>query len=83
MYKHTHKYKYKYKYISREKKDFGKFGLLLSYGWTKTTVLRQFYIYDLQTLVSDFGGSLGLFVGFSFFMVWDLVKDAIILGANR
>ena len=63
--------------LAREKKDFGQFGLLLSYGWTKTTILREFYIYDFQTLVSDFGGSLGLFVGFSFFLLWDFCKDSI------
>ena len=39
-------------------------------------------VIDFLTLVSNFGGSLGLFVGFSFFMVWDLVKDAILLGAK-
>ena len=66
-----------YKVAAREKKDFGKFQLLLSYSSTKVTVLKEFYLYDFRTLVSDFGGSLGLFVGFSFFMLWDFCKDSI------
>ena len=28
--------------------------------------------YDILTFVANFGGTLGLFVGFSFFMFWDL-----------
>ena len=66
-----------YKVAAREKKDFGKFQLLLSYSSTKVTVVKEFYLYDFPTLVSDFGGSLGLFVGFSFFMLWDFCIDSI------
>ena len=65
---------------------------------------KEYYIYPLLSLVSDFGelflhngvgvkdpdvrikkrngllfhlkgGSLGLFVGFSFFALWDIIKD--------
>ena len=31
--------------------------------------------YDLVSLVGDVGGTLGLFVGFSFFSLWDTFKD--------
>ena len=31
--------------------------------------------YDIVSLVSDIGGTLGLFVGFSFFAFWDILKD--------
>ena len=31
--------------------------------------------YDIVSLVSDIGGTLGLFVGFSFYAFWDILKD--------
>ena len=43
---------------------------------------HQVPVIDFLTLVSNYGGSLGLFVGFSFFMMWDLFKEAIALGAK-
>ena len=30
-------------------------------------------VYDGLTFVANFGGTLGLFDGFSFFMLWDLI----------
>ena len=38
-------------------------------------LLHQVISYDIVSLVSDIGGTLGLFVGFSFFAFWDIVKD--------
>ena len=35
--------------------------------------------YDLASLVADIGGTLGLFVGFSFFSLWDTFKDLALL----
>ena len=32
-------------------------------------------IYPWQSLVAEFGGALGLFLGFSFLTIWDLVID--------
>ena len=72
-------------------------------------VKKEYYIYPLLSLVSDFGelylhngvdekdpdvrikkrngllfhfkgGSLGLFVGFSFFALWDIIKDWAAVG---
>jgi len=53
----------------------GEFGLTLSYGSVAVTVKKEVYNYDFVSMVSDFGGSLGLFVGFSFFALWDYIKD--------
>ena len=33
-------------------------------------VLREEEAYSILTFVADFGGILGLFLGFNFFMVW-------------
>ena len=34
-------------------------------------------IYPFASFVAEFGGALGLFLGFSFIMVWDGVKSFI------
>ena len=67
----------------------------------KLKVKKEYYIYPLLSLVSDFGewcecdvwgdnatgsetflpgGSLGLFIGFSFFALWDIFKDCATVG---
>ena len=38
------------------------------------TVLREQWSYPIISLVADTGGILGLFIGFNFLMVWDLMK---------
>ena len=39
----------------------------------------QVISYGIVSLVSDFGGTLGLFVGFSFFSLWDIFRDLSIV----
>ena len=38
---------------------------------SKTKVETEELIYPMSTLVAEFGGTLGLFLGFSFISVWD------------
>ena len=38
------------------------------------TVRRETLVYPLSSLVAEVGGALGLFVGFSFIMVWDSIE---------
>ena len=33
--------------------------------------------YPLMTLLADFGGVLGLFIGFNFLMIWDVIVFVI------
>ena len=40
---------------------------------TDIKVETEALVYPFTTLVSDFGGSLGLFLGFSFLMLWDWI----------
>ena len=55
------------------KEDLGIFRFSLSLVSTDIRVEEQALLYNFITLVSNFGGSLGLFLGFSFFMVWDWI----------
>ena len=45
------------------------FSLWASSG--ETTVKTELLIYPLSALVAEFGGTLGLFLGFSFITLWD------------
>ena len=63
--------------IETDLRDFNIFGVVFTYGSLGTTVLREYLIYPFDSLVSDFGGTLGLFVGFSFVTLWDLIQLVI------
>ena len=60
------------------KSPLGHFGISMMFGSLTTTVHREYYIYPILSFISDIGGSLGLFIGFSFFMMWDILKEFII-----
>ena len=62
--------------------SWGSWGLFISFGNLVTRVRKEVYVYPILDLVSNFGGSLGLFVGFSFFSLWDVLKDVFILGGS-
>ena len=38
---------------------------------------KQAYVYPWTSLVAEFGGTLGLFVGFSFLMIWDFFDEVV------
>ena len=44
-----------------------------------TSVEREVLIYSLQSLVAEFGGTLGLFLGFSFMTLWDGAETVVSL----
>ena len=41
------------------------------------TLEKEVLAYDGLTFVANFGGTLGLFIGFSFFSVWDLILPLV------
>ena len=47
---------------------------LISFSTNVLTVLEEQYVYPMDSFIAEFGGALGLFLGFSFMMVWDLIQ---------
>ena len=53
---------------------YGPSGLLLENTSPFMTVESESLLYPLTSLVAEFGGTLGLFLGFSFMWLWDGVE---------
>ena len=47
------------------------FWFLFNYVSSDVRVETETYVYPLMSFVSEFGGGLGLFLGFSFLTFWD------------
>jgi hypothetical protein len=45
-----------------------------------TTVEKEMLVYPLASLVAEFGGTLGIFLGFSFMALWDVAAELVGLG---
>ena len=41
------------------------------------TVKTEAFLYDERSLLAEFGGALGLFLGFSFYMLWETFEHII------
>ena len=54
------------------------FAFGINFVSTDVRIEREVAIYPLLSFVSELGGSLGLFLGFSFLAIWDLI-DYLIL----
>ena len=48
-------------------------------GFAKLEVVeeKEAFVYDFISFVSEFGGALGLFLGFSFLSIWDLFEPLL------
>ena len=53
--------------------------LVFKFKWLDNELKQETekYSYNELTLLANFGGALGLFVGFSFFMLWDFFMIVI------
>ena len=54
------------------------FGVGMMFPSTEVTLEEEEFVYPFVSFVAEFGGALGLFLGFSFLMVWDFVHCIII-----
>ena len=43
-------------------------------GAKKFRKRKEVEVYPVESFISEFGGALGLFVGFSFMMIWDIIE---------
>ena len=43
-----------------------------------TLIEEEVLVYSFQSLIAELGGSLGLFLGFSFMTIWDGLKNVVI-----
>jgi hypothetical protein len=63
-----------FKLAGTPKKQNNGFGLIFQFARTEIVEEKEAYVYGFVSFVSEFGGALGLFLGFSFFMAWELVE---------
>ena len=57
-------------------------GYMFGFSTNTVTVKQEAYLYPLSSLVAEFGGTLGLFVGFSFLTLWEILLWLIKLFAS-
>ena len=74
---------HEYRVVATDLRDFNSFGVVFTYASLGTTVLREYLIYPFDSLVSDFGGTLGLFVGFSFVALWDVIQLLVTFSCHK
>ena len=53
-------------------------GLMIIFGSGITNVAKEQEIYPISSFIAEFGGCLGLFLGFSFIMVFDCFQKALL-----
>ena len=52
-------------------------GFAISFASTEVTVKEEVLIYPITSFLAEVGGSLGMFLGFSLLMVWDVFSSVI------
>ena len=60
-----------YKLVQRVDGFFLDYGLGVSYSTTEVVVEEEQWVYPPVSFLAEFGGALGMFLGFSFMLVWD------------
>ena len=53
------------------------------YASNTVLVRKEEIAFPLDSLVADVGGILGLFIGFNFLMIWELIIDFVLILMNK
>ena len=53
----------------------GKLGYAYTFASNSVILKEEAYLYPFISFLAEFGGSLGLFLGFSFLSLWDVIID--------
>ena len=61
----------------------GGVGVIIGFSSNRLTVKEEKYVYPLESFVAEFGGCLGLFLGFSFLGTFEFVAPMILKIASR
>ena len=60
-----------------DKEDPNKMIFGISFSTSMERVMEEVYDYPVFSFIAEFGGALGLFLGFSFMMFWDVAETII------
>ena len=71
------------KYYTDGKKNTNITRLKIMFGSTTLHIEREQEAFPFPSLVADCGGTLGLFIGFNFLMIWDFFRFLVKLGWNK
>ena len=55
------------------------FSGLLRFAKAEVVEEKEAYVYGFVSFVSEFGGALGLFLGFSFLTVWEIAEPFFLI----
>ena len=50
----------------------GEYGFMFGFSTTTLTIKEETLLYPFQSFLAEAGGSLGLFLGFSFLNLWNV-----------
>ena len=50
----------------------GEYGFMFGFSTTTLTIKEETLLYPFQSFLAEAGGSLGLFLGFSFLSLWNV-----------
>ena len=65
--------------IKQQDENITEFQLGFYFGSTDLKTEKEIHVYPLMSFISELGGSLGLFVGFSFIAIFDYLEFILIM----